>query len=234
MISGLRLNSDNKIDIPSTIKKIKLDVGLSWCAPNSALWLSSESDLFVIGIEPNKDAIKSIRDKGCVWNKKQEVVMTNNNYMLLECAINDVEEPTTNKFYTMEGDPGTSSLLEPKDKLTNKQKVKNTDEVLTVPLKYILDLLPWNRFDYIDLIKTDCQGIDMNVVNSIGDYLDKVVYLNCELSAYGHYHNEIPQQKFLIFLQQKGFKKIGHETFINTKLETIAKENNVKGNCLNL
>ncbi len=233
-IEGIRLDERGRIAIPETKKRIKFDVGLSWCAPNSALWLTEEDDLFVIGIEPNRDALKSIKDKGAVWNPRQSVDMTEENYMLLECAIDNVEELTSKKFYAMEGDPGTSSLLEPAKKLTDKQGIDNTDEVTVVPFKEILERLPWERFEYIDMVKTDCQGIDMEVIKSMGEYLDKVVYLNVELTTYGHYINETNTNAFLTMLREKGFQSLGGELFVNTKLKDKIAANNVSGKCLGL
>ena len=41
--------------IPANIKRIKIDVGLSYCAPQTQLWLkqNTENDLYVFGFESN-------------------------------------------------------------------------------------------------------------------------------------------------------------------------------------
>jgi hypothetical protein len=205
-IAGLRLDKHGRLDIPKDKTKLKFDVGLSWRAPNSALWLSDEKDLFVVGIEPNIDALNSIKAEGCVWNKRQRVQMSDDNYMLLECAIDDVDVPIKKKFYAMDGDPGTSSLLEPTHKLTRKQRVKSVYDVLVVPLKYIFDLIPWDRFLYVDLVKTDCQGKDLDVVKSLGEYINKVACFNCEITTQGAYVGENTAHEFTKFFSGSGFE----------------------------
>ena len=57
---NIPLRSDGKIDIPSHIKHVKLDIGLSYNAPMSQYWLSHEDDLMVFGFEPNPACVTSI------------------------------------------------------------------------------------------------------------------------------------------------------------------------------
>jgi len=235
-IKGVILDGAGKLKIPQDKKRIKFDVGLSWRAPNSAIWLNAEDDLFVIGIEPNLDAINSIKKRGTVETKWMGVEITDENYMLLECAIDNVPAITTRKFFSMDGDPGTSSLLKPSLKLISKQKIKSEDGVCVVPFSYILDLVPWNRFEYIDLVKTDCQGKDMDVLVSMGDYLKRVAYLNCELTTSGEYENETPVHVFLSFLSEMGFRRLGRRKgdFVNESLRDFISRNSVSNKCLNL
>jgi hypothetical protein len=53
-----------KINIPNHIKKIRFDIGLSYCAPNSTIWLDNDNETFVIGIEANKYAVERIKKNG--------------------------------------------------------------------------------------------------------------------------------------------------------------------------
>ena len=46
--------------IPSECTHVKIDVGLSHNAPNSHLWLYLEPTVFVIGFEPNSEAVARI------------------------------------------------------------------------------------------------------------------------------------------------------------------------------
>ena len=45
------------------IKRIKLDIGLSYNAPQSNNWLKHDDDVLVIGFEPNPECINSILSK---------------------------------------------------------------------------------------------------------------------------------------------------------------------------
>ena len=56
-------------DIPENCTHVKLDVGLSYNAPQSQIWLSIEPNLMVFGFEPNTDVIDSIS------NGKKNILM---------------------------------------------------------------------------------------------------------------------------------------------------------------
>ena len=64
------LDENGKFVIPSHIKNIRLDIGLSYCAPNSTIWLSENSDTFVIGVEANKYACNTIMTNGFIAHQK--------------------------------------------------------------------------------------------------------------------------------------------------------------------
>lgn len=234
-IKGLRLNDDGKLNIPSHIKKIKFDVGLSWCAPNSASWLQNDSnnELFVIGIEPNRFACKRIGNK--VLNPHppyEKYILNENNYMLLNCAIDNVSGLTMQDFYHVGGDPGTSSFLKPTSKLEKRHglKVKEVSKVVTIPLSFILEKIPWDRFDYIEQIKTDCQGKDLDVVLSCNDFLEKIVFFDCEVATGGLYENELDAKFVVNTIESKGFKLISYgvnSSFVNEKLEYLVNKDNL-------
>ncbi len=45
---SIPLRPDGKIEIPAHIKRVKLDIGLSYSAPMSQEWLTREDDLLVV------------------------------------------------------------------------------------------------------------------------------------------------------------------------------------------
>jgi len=45
-----------KFDIPDKCIHVKLDIGLSYNAPQSQSWLSKEPNLMVFGFEPNPES----------------------------------------------------------------------------------------------------------------------------------------------------------------------------------
>ena len=235
-IKGVKLDENGLLDIPKHIKRIKIDVGLSWSAPNSALWLQSDTnnELFVIGIEPNRFAFEKIGTK--VYNPHppyEQHEINNSNYMLLCCAIDDVEEVKMQPFYHIAVDEGNSSLLKPTSKLKDRHglEVGEISDVPTIPLSSILKRIPWDRFSFIEHVKTDCQGKDMEVVLSSGDYLDKIVYLDSEVSTNGYYENENDTNQILTNIVSKGFKIL--ESGINTSFINVSLEHLVKIHGLN-
>ena len=60
--------------IPENIKHVNIDIGLSYNAPQSQVWLSNTPDLFVFGFEPNPDCYKilnkSINSQICKYKIK--------------------------------------------------------------------------------------------------------------------------------------------------------------------
>ena len=215
--------------IPESCSHVKLDVGLSYNAPQSQSWLSHEDDgLMVFGFEPNPASIACITNK---HNQKQHhshgdclqyKYIEEGRFVIQQCALSSVSEPTTMKFYVSNNDCGTSSLYPNDERYLGKIK-----EVIDVPvysLKMFFDGFPWDRFEYIDYIKIDAQGSDLNILKSAGSYLsDRVVYVTAE--ADGHQYigaEECSVSNIISYMESQGFMRIRHPntidpTFVNKK-----------------
>jgi len=238
------------ITIPEYINQIKIDVGLAGEAPNSALWLSQTIDRFVIGIEPvdrhwddlhsYTQTDRNIQDFYSIQLDKNAVVMgdkiicpINDRFFGIKGAIDNIPNLTLQKFYQMEqhnGSTGSSSLLKPTS--SHPYKVDKVIEVETFPLEYILDLIDWDRFSYIEQIKTDCEGKDLDVVKSIGKYIDKIVFINSEATNNGHYwEGSQNNHNFIKEILKMGFKMInwdgGNVSFVNFKYKNEIIKNNL-------
>jgi len=236
------------MNIPEELKQIRIDVGLAGEAPNSALWLSQTTDRFVIGIEPLPYHWKMIRnfetsnskrpypkyipllqlEENVVKLNKKVICDVGNRFLPIEGAIDNVKEESTQKFYMMDrtdGASGSSSLLEPsKD---HPHFIEEEVEVKTYSLESILDKIDWDRFEYIEHIKTDCEGKDFDVVKSIGKYLKKIVFITSEMSNnLHHWHGSSNPQEFVQFMQNLGFVVIfqgnGEIVFFNKAFEEQA------------
>lgn len=205
------------VSIPDNITHIKIDVGLGMYNINSTNWLCNESDLFVFMFDPNIDSISS-----SVSSMKNRFNISDNNYYIFPIALSNVDEPTTMNFYSMEIDGGTSSLYRPVD--INLGPIKKIYSVPVFSLKNFFDHFPWNRFEYIEYIKIDAQGADLDIIKSAGSYLkERVVYITAEPedSQYENCsnNNEDNMEEYLI---TQNFVKIQHPntkdpTFINKK-----------------
>ena len=197
------------LKIPENIQSIKIDIGLSYTAPNSALWIKRKPRTFVFGFEPNHEAVDylfygnlnrkkhilplvaSLRKLGGMDSQK----FLGTNFILFDIAIDDCD-PCMKDFYLTEG-VGTSSFYHPTDIVTAKHpeafNISEHRPVPTIRLADFMSLLPWDRFPYIEQIKIDTQGNDVRVLKSAGDYLKKVVFVTAEVFSdkqYEYSHTE--------------------------------------------
>ena len=87
---------------------------------------------------------------------------------------------------------------------------------------------PWDTVAYIDYIKIDAQGSDLNILKGAGDYLrERVVYVTAEPDGY-QYHgaNECNVQNIQTYMESQNFVRVQHPytrdpTFLNKKYEHI-------------
>jgi hypothetical protein len=213
---------------------VKLDIGLSYNAPQAQTGLSHEdSGLMVFGVEPNPESVARIMSKD---NKKQpghadcleHKYLDEGRFVILACALSSVSEPTTMKFYVSSNDCGTSSLF-PNDE-TQLGKIKEVVDVPVYSLKMFFDGFPWDRFEYIDYVKIDAQGSDLNILKSAGSYLrDRVVYVTAEGDGNQYIGaHECSTQNIIEYMTSQDFIQIRHPktsdpTFVNKKYIKISK-----------
>lgn len=217
--------------IPEKCTHVKLDIGLSYNAPQSNKWLSHEDDrLMVFGFEPNPECVKLINGNKRYSNgvSLKHNYIDEGRFVIHQCALNSVAEPTTMKFYVSNDDCGTSSLY--KNDEIHLGKIKEIIDVDVYSLKMFFDNFPWNRFEYIDYIKIDAQGSDLNILKSAGTYLrDRVVYVTAEGDGYRYIGaDECNTQNIIDYMTSQGFIHIHHTnttdpTFVNNKYLNISK-----------
>ena len=180
----------NNYNIPDYCTHVKLDIGLSYAAPQSQIWLNKEPNLMVFGFEPNPEAVKQIlegkpKSSPNHFDSLEKKYINNCQFHLLPVALSNVEKEETMKFYVNKNDCGTSSLF--KHDEIRLGKIKSVIDVSVTNLKIFFDDFPWEKFEYIDYIKIDAQGSDLNILKGAGNYLsDKVVYVTAE--ADGHFY----------------------------------------------
>jgi len=241
-----KILDNNLILVPQNIKRIKIDVGLAGDAPNSALWLSDDTETFVIGIEPLDYHWKHIEKLGSpdnnedlehpnwkilqlsnnsVQQKRNKICSIDDRFAPLKLAISNVDSPTSQTFYLNSiGNTGSSSLVHPSKRIVSFEKEITVD---VCSLEYILNLIPWDRFDYIEHIKTDCEGLDFEVVKSIGKFLHKIVFITSELDSF----NPKGNSDFIDFMKSNGFSvsesSPGNVDFKNERYNDIIIKNNI-------
>jgi FkbM family methyltransferase len=217
-------------NIPETCTHVKIDVGLSYNAPQSQNWLSHEdSKLMVIGFEPNPDSVDIIMSGN---NRKQHPshgdclehrFIDEGRFIIQPVALsNNVKSQTTMPFYVSQNDCGTSSLFSNDERMLGK--IKKVIDVPVVSLESFFDGFPWERFTYIDYLKIDAQGSDLNILKGAGHYLyDRVVFVTAEGDGY-QYHGagECNELNITKYMESQNFIRIKHPntqdpTFLNKK-----------------
>lgn len=215
--------------IPESCSHVKLDIGLSYNAPQSQSWLSREdAGLMVFGFEPNPTSIASIINKN---NQKQHhshgdclqyKYIEEGRFVIQQCALSSVSEPTTMKFYVSNNDCGTSSLF-PNDE-RHLGKIKEVIDVPVYSLEMFFAGFPWDRFRFIDYVKIDAQGSDLNILKSAGSYLsERVVYVTAEGDGNQYIGaHECSVTNIISYMESQGFMLIRHSnttdpTFVNKK-----------------
>ena len=174
--------------------KLRFDVGLSFNMPNATKWLNDDPNVYVIGIEPHPNNFKS-----CCSHL--ETLDAGDRCYLIEAAISNVGESNEQDFYGLSGDPGTSSLCRPIGRFENL--VDRIYSVETVSLASILDNLNYTN---IDVLKSDTQGNDLNVLKSAGDHLKKVDFIYAEYDESEDYENANTGEELDKFLEDSGFE----------------------------
>ena len=215
-VKNIKIDENGLIDIQNKYKHIKIDIGLSHKAPHTREWLSKEKELLVFGFEPRQDCVE---------------ILNNDNIdgaVVIPCALFNVIEPTEMSFNVTKNsyndDGGASSLFDPKNEWKDKLLIKEQIKVPVFSLKMFLDLIPWNKIEYIEYIKIDAQGADLDILISIEDYLkEKIVYVTAEPDGHcydGADNNNI--NSIVEYMRKTGFEYVSHPntkdpTFINKK-----------------
>jgi len=220
-----------KYSIPSNCSHVKIDVGLSYGANQSSNWLDRESDLMVFGFEPNPDAYDSLikgniqlrhpshASAGAPLNKEH---IDSGRMHIFNIALSNCEEVKEMNFYVNSKDCGTSSLYSHDQNYLGPIK-----EVIKVPvysLKMFFDKFDWERFPYIDYIKIDAQGSDLDILKGSGEYLtERVVYVTAEPDGYQYFGaGHCTTENITDYMNSVNFVRIKHPntqdpTFINRK-----------------
>jgi FkbM family methyltransferase len=187
--AGISLNK-NKIVLPENCKRVKIDVGLSYNAGQSARWLEEDPDLVVFGFEPVESNLNTINN-----TQEQSIYKYLRDRMfVLPVALGSSKGVFS--MYITKVDTGRSSLLKPLN-----FDVDHIERVPQFTLNEFLDYFPFNKILRIDYLKTDCQGSDIEVLKGASRYLDRIAVITteCDDVAYELSNNSFFEvNKFLV------------------------------------
>jgi hypothetical protein len=228
----VKLTENGMINVPEDKKRICLDVGLSANAPNSAIWLRSRLDRVVFGFEPNPFSMGIILSGfGRKLFPQFKNFVTKESLFTSFFPINvavDISSSNSIPFYCtdVEGDGGQSSLHKPLTVVGASSA--RVVQVPTIRLESFLDRVPWDRFDYIENLKIDAQGNDLNILKGVGAYLSKrVACVTVESEALGYAHSHTPAE-IAAYLRDNGFELINGDMWKNKVFFSLIKSGDIE------
>jgi FkbM family methyltransferase len=221
----------NSYNIPSICTHVKIDIGLSYGANQSSNWLDNENDVMVFGFEPNPEAYQCLMQgniqlrhpaHAAAGSPLNKIHIDSGRMHIFNVALSNFDEVREMDFYVNSKDCGTSSLY-PHDQIY-LGPIKQIIKVPVYNLKMFFDKFDWERFPYIDYIKVDAQGSDLDILKGAKEYLsERVVYVTAEPDGNqyigaGHCNTENITQ----YMNSINFIRINHPntndpTFINCK-----------------
>lgn len=168
--SAVEFEPNGTIRLPVWCRSVKVDVGLSFNAKMSFEWIQRQpNDLLVFAFEPVPENLKQIKAK---MQSHPNQAWIRSRLILLPLALAD--KFGRQNFYVTQ-DTGQSSFLKP-----TKASIKEIEQVEVVTLKSLLSLIPVEKMPYIDYLKTDCQGTDLDVLRGAGDAITRFIAITSE------------------------------------------------------
>lgn len=182
--------------------RLRIDVGLSHSMPFAIRWVNYDKRIVVMGFEPhskNFEALTKLRNS--LPEKMQARVI------LFNYAIANVSQIESIEFFetggeNRRGDPGTSSLKRPKGSL--ESAVSSITMVRAAPLRLFLNHL---NFPSIDMVKTDTQGSDLDVLKSLGKFIDRCLSVYSEFDSSSNYESANTGAELQDFMRSNGFER---------------------------
>ena len=238
MNEGFLFDND-KLVVGENIKRIKFDVGIAIEAIHTEDWLNKEpNDLLVFGFEALPYCIQETKkyfsQKISKWNQTNKIDTNwlNNQFLIVPVALGATRAESVPFYVTSSVNVGCSSILKPTEVLGNLGIT--LDKIINVPmcpLSDFFELLPLDKIEYIEYIKVDVQGTDLEVIKSGGKYIsEKVVFVTLEAETTQYeLANDNNSHNMKEYMESIGFKHIIHpntrdDTFVNKKFEHLAND----------
>lgn len=189
------------------MKKLVIDVGANK-GDFSLDIIARNPTVRVLAIEPIPKLCSGILERA-------EKLGVNENIEVLECAV-DTEEREAHFNVADHADLGVSSLLSfaesdiRNDVYWNVRDDLYFDKTIPVHVRRLDNILKERSVDNISFIKIDAQGLDVNVLQSLGEYLLKtdagMLEVPSTLSTRLYIDEQYDLQRALNYLDEMGFK----------------------------
>jgi hypothetical protein len=107
---------------------------------------------------------------------------------------------------------GCSSLLKARQDLVRAyglERFQALVEEKTLEMTTVQDILQDNGLSRLDVLKTDLEGMDFDIIRSCGPLLDQVLVLQAELRFQPYFEGEPHFHEVVAFLAGRGFELVG-------------------------
>ncbi len=182
-----------EIKIPDKIKYLRIDIGLSDDAAHSVEALLDNEDRMIIGIEPHPKNIEGLK-KG--MPKHYSISLDNkyvrkgynlkliddllDKFIIIQGAAGSSKNIQERKFFSAYPDRGNSSFYETQSPEVSGNTSDEHFIVKEFSLNYLLSQIDFGRIDFIESIKIDTEGHDLEVIKGASRFMDRILYFRIE------------------------------------------------------
>jgi len=159
--------------------------------------------LAVIGIEPIAYNIDILKSGTADWPTRLDPALIGSRLFLLPVALANVDRVEQGSMYVTSVDTGCSSLLEPR-----ALDVVAEQEVEVWPLALLLSLLPWESIPFVEHLKIDAQGLDLQILESAGDWIHRVLAVTAEPETTQYKNARNSAAELDAFMKSRGFVEV--------------------------
>jgi FkbM family methyltransferase len=190
-----------EFSVPNDVKFIRIDVGLSNDASHTVECLLNNNDRMVVGIEPHPENINdlyfgapkfysvSLRDcyirKGYIF---KEIPDLQKKFIVIKGAAGSSESILKRNFFSAYPDKGHSSFYNIQSLKTTGNIVDKEFEVTEFPLSLLFKQIKKAGFNFVESLKIDTEGHELEVLKGASHDLHKVLYCRVECFK-GTYEN---------------------------------------------
>jgi FkbM family methyltransferase len=184
-------------------------------APQSAIWLSRDPELYVFGFEPVSQNIQTILRGDSKWPINLDPYLVDKRFKIVPCALGSSVNLEGQKMFVTLNDPGCSSLQDLKVHAEIYQDIKKVEtcDVETINLDEFLD--ENNLETNFDLISLDTQGHDYEIL-STSELIFNSKIIVIETAKVELYEGQKIDDEIEEFLNSKGYTKHYYHAFHST------------------
>lgn len=197
--SGIEIR-DGRIVLPAYCKTVRLDVGLSVNAPQSAVWISRDPTLHVFGFEPVSENRKAILRGDAPWPVNLSPDLIGKRINIIPCALMEKSTAEGLDIFVTKKDPGCSSLLRPKS-----FEIDYTERIDVGTLNEFFECFPFDVVSYISHLKIDVQGADIQVIEGGLKFLDRIMSITSEVDTIEYENTRNSTRALTKMLKPYGF-----------------------------
>jgi FkbM family methyltransferase len=202
--ANVSFDPNGSIHLPSWCRSVKIDAGLSFNAKMSFEWLERQpEDLVVFAFEPVQSNIQQIQAK---MQAHPDPEWLYQRLILLPIALG--KEFGKREFFVTH-DTGQSSLLRP-----TKATIELVQIVEVVTLQAFNSLISLEDMPFIDYLKTDCQGTDLDILRGAGSSITRYVCITSESETANYQGSQNSLRHTKNFLSGYGFTQVNSRNTI--------------------